>query len=167
MPLSTNLFRLEFSIQQDAGFMGAASVGGVKPFARKKKLNFFLVQHFSKFQFFFNFSNLHESKCNTFINYLRFDLFATAPRVRGPLLFAHFDSTFQNRLNRKKNQISDFYFSSYGHFCTPIYPNFHPQLEKYKLENFFIIFPILYSTLSIIHENRIKTEGGGRGCAYP
>ena len=27
---------------------------------------------------------------NTFINYLRFDLFATAPRVRGPLLFAHF-----------------------------------------------------------------------------
>ena len=33
----------------------------------------------------------------------------------------------RNRLNRKKNQISDFYFSSYGHFCdviTPIFDEF-------------------------------------------
>ena len=62
MPLSANLFRLEFSIQKHGGFKGAApgGCGGVKPSARKKKLNFFLVQHFSKFQFFFNFSNLHE-----------------------------------------------------------------------------------------------------------
>ena len=27
-------------------------------------------------------------------------------------------------------------------------------------ENFFIIFPILYNTLPIIHKSRIKTEGG-------
>ena len=30
----------------------------------------------------------------------------------------------RNRLNRKKNQISDFYFSSYGHFCTQMSPIF-------------------------------------------
>ena len=57
MPLSANLFRLEFSIQKHAGSRAVASVGGVggQSPPQEKKMNFFLVQHFSKFHFFFNF----------------------------------------------------------------------------------------------------------------
>ena len=36
--------------------------------------------------------------------------------------------------------------------------------QKYKSENFFIIFPILYSTLPIIHKRLIKSDGGGSAC---
>ena len=49
----------------------------------------------------------------------------------------------RNRLNRKKNQIShfcDFYFSSYGPFCTqmtPIFDEFSPITRKIKIANFF------------------------------
>ena len=69
-----------------------------------------------------------------------------------------------NRQNRKKNQISyfsNFYFSSYGHFCSKTCQfsfEFSRQLEKWKSENWF---SIRFSTFRVIHENRIKTEGGG------
>ena len=36
-----------------------------------------------------------------------------------------------------------------------------------KSENVFSIFPVLFSTFSIIHKNRIKTEGRGAVSAYP
>ena len=38
---------------------------------------------------------------------------------------------------------------------------FHDNLKNKKSKNFLIIFFILFSTLRIIHENRIKTEKGG------
>ena len=61
------------------------------------------------------------------------------------------------RLNRKKNQISDFsdfYCSSYGHFCTLIFDEFFMINQKIKIFHSF-------QHIAIIHENRIKTEGGG------
>ena len=73
-----------------------------------------------------------------------------------------------NRLNRKKNWISgfsDFYFSSFGHFWSFLYLNFrwifHNNSKNKKSENFFIIFPIIYNTLPIIHKTLIKSEGKG------
>ena len=38
-------------------------------------------------------------------------------RGRGLLVVSWDRDKIQNRLNQKKNQIPDFYFSSYGHFC--------------------------------------------------
>ena len=77
---------------------------------------------------------------------------------------------YKHQLNRKKNQISDFfyfYFSRYSHFCdlvTPIFNEFFIVTRKMNLEEKFISFFIIFSTLRIIHKNRIKTkEMKGRG----
>ena len=73
-----------------------------------------------------------------------------------------------NWLNRKKNQFSDFsdsYFSSYGRFsaifCDVITPIFDDNSKNINLRILFIIFPVLYSRLPIIHKRLIKSEGGG------
>ena len=49
----------------------------------------------------------------------------------------------RNRLNQKKNQISDFYFSSYGHFfyvITPSFDEFFMITRKIKIGEFFCYF---------------------------
>ena len=72
----------------------------------------------------------------------------------------------RNRLNWMKNQISDYHFSSYGHFLVILmtsWPqfsmNFHDNSKnKNRKQIYFISFFILVSTFRIIHKNRIKTE---------
>ena len=80
----------------------------------------------------------------------------------------------RNLLNRKKNKISDFYFSSYGHFCTHNDPNFRcifTHNSKNKNRTIFsIIFTILYSIFCIFHTISTTSEGGrgwGGGSTYP
>ena len=67
----------------------------------------------------------------------------------------------RDMLNRKKIIISDFYFSSYGHFCdviTPIFDAIFTIYRKIKLGNFF---NYLFQSASSIE--RIKTDGGEGG----
>ena len=66
----------------------------------------------------------------------------------------------------KKNQISDFYFWSYGHFCSKncqFSMNFNDNLKNKNRE---IVLFIRFSTLRIIHENGSKPEGGGSAYLY-
>ena len=64
---------------------------------------------------------------------------------------------------KKKNQISDFYFYSYGHFCdVSHHPNFRwifTKTWKTKIKYFFSFF-ILFSTFYISLKNLTISEGG-------
>ena len=66
----------------------------------------------------------------------------------------------RNVLNRKKNHVSDIYFSSFGHLCIKncqFSMNFH---DNSKNKNPKYRFFIRFSTLRIFHENGSKTERG-------
>ena len=67
-------------------------------------------------------------------------------------------------LKQKKNQVSD--FLRYRYFCTKIC-KFSMKFHNSKNKNRKIVFFIPFSTLSIFHENGIKTEWGEGGSAYP
>ena len=95
------------------------------------------------------------------------------------LKFFKFTWKIQNRLNRKKNQISDFtdfYFSSYGHFSVILWRH-HPKFQrnftitrKLIIGNFFGGFSNLLKTKRIIKDHKIKTalfeRGGGFADRY-
>ena len=69
----------------------------------------------------------------------------------------------QNVLNRNKNHFSDFYFSSYGHFCGVITSIFNGNLKN-KIRRFFLLF----FPFRIFHKVSTTSEGrGGGGSAYP
>ena len=79
--------------------------------------------------------------------------------------FFKFRWKIKNRLNRKKNQICDFYFSSCGHFYTQNYPIFWWNFTHYSNNKNCISFFILFSTFRIFHKNLITSERVGS--AYP
>ena len=73
----------------------------------------------------------------------------------------------RNVLNRKKNQIldfSDFYFSSYGHFCSrncPFPMNFHDNSKNKNRKMDFSFDSALYASFM---KMGVKLRGGS---AYP
>ena len=98
---------------------GCTLVGGEAP-PPKKKIHIFFLQ-----------------KCS---NIFKQNIFS-------PILFFSkvfkFTRKMRNRLKRKKNQISDFYFSSYGHFSDvipPIFNEFFTVTQNIKIGEFFYHF---------------------------
>ena len=80
---------------------------------------------------------------------------------------AKFVWKIRNQLNRKENEVSDFYFSSYGHVCSKncqFSMNFHDNSRNRNRISWKLFF-IRFSTLRIFHESGIKTKGGGV-CIY-
>ena len=62
-----------------------------------------------------------------------------------------FTCKIRNRLNRKKNQISDFYFMSYGHFGTKLSGT---KLSQYRI----VLVPNCPGTYSSVHIVRSSTH---------
>ena len=74
----------------------------------------------------------------------------------------------RNRLNRRKNQISGFFYFRVMVIFELKSPQFSMTFHhnsKNKIRK--IVSYIRFNTLCIIHKNRIKTEGWGGGSAYP
>ena len=95
-------------------------------------------------------------------NYNNFEKCSKFPKKMF-LKFFKFTWKVRNWLNRKKYQISDFYFSSYGHFCdfiTQFLWNF-AIARKIIIGVFLNYFPILFSTFGIFHKVYTTSEGGG------
>ena len=101
--------------------------------------------------------------------FIRFSILRTFHESRikaegGGLLVVSWDrDKIQNRLNQRKNQIPNFYFSSYGNFCTQNMVKFQlifHHNSKIKSENLFISFSISCSTFCIFHKNLTTSEGG-------
>ena len=95
------------------------------------------IQRIACFSAFLHQTNFFLQKCS---NIFKQNIFS-------PILFFSkvfkFTWKMRNRLKRKKNQISDFYFSSYGHFSDvipPIFNEFFTITQKIKIGEFFYHF---------------------------
>ena len=65
-----------------------------------------------------------------------------------PVLYQYQYYKIRNQLNRKKDQIFEFYFSSYDHFCTQNDPITHTHNSKNKYRRIFLVFFPFYTAHS-------------------